>query len=79
MALYFFHLRNSHDRILDDAGQELDGPAAARAAAIREARAIIAADALTGHIDLHQHIEVEDIDGQLVCQIPLAEAVTIRQ
>lgn len=78
MALYFFHLRNRSDHIIDDAGQDLDSLAAAREAAIREARAIVAADALLGFIDLCQSIEIEDTVGKIVCLVPLAEAVIVK-
>jgi hypothetical protein len=77
MTLYYFHLRNTHDRIIDDAGRELKSLEDVRRDAIQEARGIIAADARKGRIDLRQRIEVEDASGKIILSMPFREAVTI--
>jgi len=48
MALYFFHLVDGADLLLDPDGREID-PGSVHAAALAEARAMIAADARVGH------------------------------
>lgn len=76
MALYFFHLCDGADVLLDPEGRELD-PAAIVSAALAEARAMIAADALQGHIRLDQQIEVRDSVGELVHRIAFEDAITV--
>jgi hypothetical protein len=76
MALYYFHLRNHSDVLLDPEGRELaDGKIAA--AALSEAREIIAADVRTGSVDLDQNIEVEDSGGAVVHRVCFEDAVSI--
>jgi hypothetical protein len=77
MPLYFFHLRNAEDRVIDDEGRRIDDVSMVPELAQREARGIISADALTGHIDLDQRIEVEDENGLILLTLPLAHAVQI--
>jgi uncharacterized protein DUF6894 len=79
LALYYFHLRDGRDRILDREGVEFEGIEAIKDAALQEARAIIAADAREGRIDLRQRIEVEDASGKLIFQLRLADAVSIER
>jgi len=76
MAVYFFHLRNSVHVLLDPDGREIDDAGVA-AAALAEARAIVAADARSGSIDLNQKIEVEDSGGEVVHRIEFEDAVQV--
>jgi hypothetical protein len=76
MAIYYFHLRDGIDVLLDPEGRKLDD-GAIPAAAITEARAIIAADAVAGHILLDQRIEVQDADGNIVHRLRFEDAVRI--
>jgi hypothetical protein len=76
MALYFFHLRDGIDVLLDPDGRRMAFTAVA-GAAINEALAIISADARTGRIDLNQSIEVEDSDGTIVHHLDFQDAVEI--
>jgi hypothetical protein len=78
MALYFFHLRNGVDVLLDPDGRSLAMVGIADAA-LSEARAIIAADARGGQIDLNQSIEVQDSRGDVVHRIPFEDAVKINR
>jgi hypothetical protein len=78
MAVYFFHLRNGVDLLLDPDGRRL-APAGIPGAALGEARAIIAADARAGRIDLDQTIEVEDSGGEVVHRIAFEDAVKINR
>ena len=78
MNLYFFHLRNGEDVLLDGEGRQLPGLLAVAAAALYEARSILSADVLDGTIDLEQRIEVVDEAGATVHTLQFREALTIR-
>jgi len=73
---YYFHLCDGIDVLLDPDGRELD-PQSVEAAALAEARAIIAADVQGGHIHLDQQIEVRDCAGELVHRIAFEDAVKV--
>jgi hypothetical protein len=77
MPLYFFHLRNHDERLLDPAGKMIDRTEEIPAVTLREARAIIAHDALSGIIDFDQRIEVEDKARNLVHVLRFADAVSV--
>lgn len=77
MALYFFHLSDGHHALIDPEGRDLADASAIGDLALKEARAMIAQDALGGRINLHQFIEVRDKDGKLVHQLCFRDAVTI--
>jgi hypothetical protein len=78
MSIYFFHLCNGVDVLLDPDGRELEAGAVA-SAAMSEARAIVSADARSGHIDLDQRIDVEDGLGKLVHRLLFEDAVQIQR
>jgi hypothetical protein len=77
LPLYFFHLRDGEDVLLDPEGRDLDGIEAIAKAALADARSIVSEDALRGQIELHQRIDVEDNSGAIVHSLPFAEAVKI--
>lgn len=79
MALYFFHLSDGHQALIDPEGRELADPAMIGELALKEARAMISQDALTGRIMLNQFIEVRDKDGKLVHQLSFRDAVSIKR
>ena len=62
--------------LLDPDGRDLDTHAVA-SAALTEARAIVAADARSGHVFLDQTIEVHDHAGNIVHRISFEDAVTV--
>ena len=76
MGRYYFHLRDGADVLLDPDGREL-AEGAITAAALAEARAMIAADVLEGHVRLDQQIEVLDSEGAVVHRLPFEDAVTV--
>ncbi len=76
MARYYFHLRDGTDVLLDPDGREL-AEGAIIGAALAEARAMIAADVLQGHVRLDQQIEVLDSAGALIHQLPFEDAVIV--
>ena len=77
MPLYFFHLRDGVDVLLDGDGREFDDIDAVAKAALVEARAIIAEEARNGRIMLDKHIDVENDAGSIVHCLPFADAIEI--
>jgi hypothetical protein len=77
MPLYYFHLRDGTDILLDPEGRELDSHEAIVAAALAEARGLLGAEVLKGQLSLDQMIEVEDEAGTVVHRLRFADALTI--
>jgi hypothetical protein len=77
MTLYYFHLRDGVDILIDEEGRQLETLALVANAALIEARSIISADAQGGHIRLDQRIDVEDEARTIVHTIEFADAVAI--
>ena len=77
MPLYYFHLRNGEDILLDEDGRELLSMREIEVAALQEARAIISHDALQGRIDLAYHIDVQDRSGETLHSLRFRDAVNI--
>ena len=77
LALYFFHLCDGRDTLIDPDGREVVDSATIRDIAIKEARAMISQDALGGRISLDQFIEVRDEAGKLIHQTAFRDAVSI--
>lgn len=75
MALYYFHLSDGHEALIDPEGREVPHPADLGDVALREARGMIGQDALAGRINLNQFIEVRDEAGKLVHQLSFKDAV----
>jgi len=74
---YYFHLRDGVERLLDPQGADVDDPAQLARMALKEARAVVAQEALEGEINLQQRIEIEDEGGNLVHSLSFADAVRI--
>ena len=62
---------------IDEVGVELPDLAAAREAAVEEARAVLSDAAKNGRIDLSHRIEVEDESRRPVLVLPFSAAVEI--
>ena len=77
MPRFFFNVYEETTTI-DEVGVELPDLAAAREAAIEEARAILGDEARSGHIDLSHRIEVEDEQRRPVLLLPFSAAVEIQ-
>lgn len=77
MALYFFHLCDGRDSLIDPEGQEVADASLIAGAALKEARAMISHDALGGKIKLEQSIEVRDDSGKLIHQLAFRDAVRL--
>jgi hypothetical protein len=78
LALYFFHLANGHDALIDPEGQEVAHSTQIPALALYEARSVMSHDVLVGRIHLDQYIEVRDTGGKLIHQLAFRDAVKIR-
>ena len=76
MPRFFFNVYDERTT-LDEVGQELPDLAAAREAAVEEARAILGDEARNGRIDLSHRIEVEDENRRPVLLLPFSAAVEI--
>lgn len=77
MALYFFHLCDGGDTLLDTDGRDVADESLIAQIALKEARAIISHEALGGRIRLDQSIEVRDGNDKLVYAIRFRDAVTV--
>jgi len=77
MALFFFHLRDGVDRLLDPDGRDLPDIQAVKQSSLREARGLISHEALGGQINMAQAIEVEDEAGLVVHRLDFDKAVAI--
>ena len=77
MALYYFHLIDGHQTLIDPEGRNVVDPAQLGVIALGEARAMMAQDVLGGRIPLNQFIEVRDENGKLIHQLSFRDAVTI--
>jgi hypothetical protein len=77
MSLFFFHLRDGTDTLIDEEGAELDSAEEARESAMMHARSIISHEALQGRINLNQRIEVLDEAGALIFSLGFADAVQV--
>lgn len=77
LSLLFFHLRDGRDILLDPDGRNLEGRDAIATAALTEARAIIASEALVGRINLEQHIDVEDADRNVIHSLRFTDAIEL--
>ena len=77
MPLYFFHLRDGVDVLLDPEGRQLASLQAAAAAALTEARAIVSHEALAGRIMLDQRIDVEDEARKVLHRLEFSDAIEI--
>jgi len=77
LAIYFFHLRDGGNTLLDSEGQDIADPSLIAGLALREALGVISHDALTGAIRLDQSIEVRDGNGNPVHHLSFRDAVTV--
>jgi hypothetical protein len=78
MPLYFFHLRDGEDTLIDAEGMELE-PDDVEATALIQARDIIGHEVRKGYINLAQKIDVLDEAGKTVCSLNFEDAVDVRK
>jgi hypothetical protein len=77
MGLYYFHLLEGDDVLLDPDGCPLPDLAAARDQALRTARALLSADVLEGRLSLDLRLDVADESGAVIHSLPFADALHI--
>lgn len=77
VALYFFHLCDGEDVLIDPEGREIGDIALIPAIALKEARAIIREEVIGGSIKLAQRIEVLDQAGVVIHRLAFRDAVII--
>lgn len=77
MPLYYFQVFND-DVTLDDEGAELADDEAARAYAVKAARALAAETVLHGHLAGSHRIEIVDAERNPVGTVRFDEAVEIK-
>jgi hypothetical protein len=66
MPLYFFHLRDGTDTVLDPEGVQLADMKAVRFETTRAARDTLSHGLVEGTLDLRSWIDVETADGAIV-------------
>jgi hypothetical protein len=79
MTLYYFHLRDGEDTLLDPEGRDLGSMEAIREATLREARSIISSDSLEGKVKLSYRLDVEDESGKVVHRLQFEDAVSLQR
>ena len=78
MPLYYLHLRDGTDQILDPEGLELNGMEAVRKAVLRGARDTISHDVIAdGIVDFRFRIDAENEAGEIVYSLPFTDAVSV--
>lgn len=77
MAVFYFDVYND-DVTLDDEGSELADEHAARAKAIKEARALAADTVQRGHLVRHHRIDIRDESHSTIDSVSFEDAVEIR-
>jgi hypothetical protein len=76
MPLYFMHLRDATDELLDPDGTPLREDAVA-SATLAAARDCMAHDLRSGRIDLRYRIDVQNEEGKVVHTLHFADALEI--
>jgi hypothetical protein len=77
MAIYFFHLCEGEDRVVDEEGRELPDMQAALAAAVAAARDIMAGDVRIGILPLNISIEIVESETRACAEVQFEDAVQI--
>lgn len=78
MALFYFHLRDGTDELLDEEGREFSDMEAVRKAVLEGARDIMASELRSGGVvDLRYRIDAENAAGEIVYSLPFKHTVNI--
>jgi hypothetical protein len=77
MALFYFHLCDGTDVLLDPEGRDIPELDQIPAIALREARAIMSHEVLQGSLSLAQAIEVGDESDAVVHRLEFRDALTV--
>ena len=76
MPLYFLHLLDGTDMLLDPDGIDMP-PEAVDRAALNAARDCMCGDVKNGTLDLRYSIEVQDENGTVVHRLAFSDAVNV--
>ncbi len=77
MPLYFMHLRDGSEEIIDPEGTEHASLGALRTAVLASVRDLISGDVKRGVIDFRFRIDAEDEGGDIVYSLPFQHALNI--
>lgn len=77
MALYFLHLRDGTNELLDLEGQECATLPALRAAVLATVRDLMMVDLREGVLDFHSRLDAQDQTGKIVHSLAFKRAVSI--
>lgn len=77
MPRYHFHLLSGANLVEDEEGRELADLGTAEREAIKGIRSVVAAEALSGSIDLRSSIDVADDGGRILLTIRFADAILL--
>jgi len=77
VAIYYMHLRNSTDELLDSEGIDLRDMDAVRKSVMNAARDILSGDLRNGLVDLRYRIDAEDELGKIVYTLAFKHAFSI--
>ena len=77
MALYFMHLRDGTDELLDPDGREFPDVESLKKAVLFSVRDLIAGDVRDGVVDLRYRIDAEDEGGTIVYTLAFRHAFNI--
>ena len=75
MPLYFMHLRDGTEQILDPEGTDHASLAELRSAVLMNVRELISADVKAGLVDFRFRIDAEDAEGTIVYTLLFKHAV----
>ena len=76
MPLYFLHIREGVDLLLDPEGSNHPSLEAARAEAIDGARQLISEAVLTGSpLRMHRCFQIDTADGHTLLNVPFTDAI----
>jgi hypothetical protein len=78
MPRFYFHVSNASGFTEDQQGREMRDLKAAHAAALQDARAMMAEELMKGEIDLGSFIEIEDENHKLMFTLTFHEAVSVK-
>ena len=78
MPLFFFHLHDGVDQLLDEEGIELIDLETVKSQSLREARSLMAHEVLEGRLNIGQRLDIRDAAGELVHSLEFKDALRVQ-